>query len=758
MYTATLSRSQGRNSFSMIYRHPIRKSPDGKSGLRCRKGLGTSDEEEANRLINQMNRLLQDKEFWNITVREKASSLFDERIVQAFYDDMLPAERDSWGIRENFYPLPGINENYVRAYLLGTTGAGKTTLVRQLIGTSPTKERFPATSTARTTVADLEVITTDGPLFSSIITFLTREQTYQNIDECVFQALLTKVRDMETSSGFIAERLLSHVRFRLRYILGDERVDESSLWGKDIFDDEALEEEETDLEISNEDRQKNADFILHIVKKIENIAGNFRKSIEKMLLDSSSNSEDEEAFQEILEEELEHNVRDADTYHSLIDEIADAVELRFAMLTKGKLELDSSKWPSHWTFSIDDRGEFIKTVKRFTSNTASLFGTLLTPLVDGIRVSGPFRPEWAPEENPRLVLLDSEGMGHTSDSVTSVPPRISRRYDKVDVVLLVDNAKQPLQAAPVSILKSLSSSGYDEKLILCFTHFDEVKGPNIGTIDAKKAHVLASLDNVLKSIGESSHRSAENNLRKVAKTNVVFLAKLDKKLSSAEMPNTPIIDFAIEELRQLIFLLNSKRGKVPEPLEVFPIYDDAALALFIQQAIQEFHQHWQARLGLSSYPGIGAEHWALIKALSRRIVNGDDGYHSLQPLADMIGGLTNHISRFLANPIEWNQVGSNEKQELAIQRVKQKTHRLLHDFAKKRLIDDQKQKWHDAYWLRGRGSTYVRANAIDAIHRTAAPPIQDALSSDEQKFLRDVRDTVREGIAEAEKEILGQSK
>ncbi len=38
--------------------------------------------------------------------------------------------------------------------LLGTTGAGKTTLVRQFLGTDPATERFPSTSTAKTTVAD----------------------------------------------------------------------------------------------------------------------------------------------------------------------------------------------------------------------------------------------------------------------------------------------------------------------------------------------------------------------------------------------------------------------------------------------------------------------------------------------------------------------------------------------------------------------------------------------------------------------------
>src|SRR3712207_8445536 len=53
--------------------------------------------------------------------------------------------------------------------------------------------------------------------------------------------------------------------------------------------------------------------------------------------------------------------------------------------------------------------------RSFSSNYAPLFGTLLTPLVNGIRVSGDFRPSWASGEPPRLVVVDGEGLGHTPD-------------------------------------------------------------------------------------------------------------------------------------------------------------------------------------------------------------------------------------------------------------------------------------------------------------------------------------------------------
>jgi hypothetical protein len=85
-YTASKSRSQGRESYSIIFRHPVIRDSTGKSGLRIRRGLGTSDPKEANRLVNQMNDLLKENLFWNIDLKYIAVRLYDPIIVSAFYD------------------------------------------------------------------------------------------------------------------------------------------------------------------------------------------------------------------------------------------------------------------------------------------------------------------------------------------------------------------------------------------------------------------------------------------------------------------------------------------------------------------------------------------------------------------------------------------------------------------------------------------------------------------------------------------------
>src|SRR2546428_5980026 len=60
-YTASLSKSQGREGWSVIFRHPVRLDPaTGKPGRRVRRGLGTRGVEEAKGLVAELNELLGD--------------------------------------------------------------------------------------------------------------------------------------------------------------------------------------------------------------------------------------------------------------------------------------------------------------------------------------------------------------------------------------------------------------------------------------------------------------------------------------------------------------------------------------------------------------------------------------------------------------------------------------------------------------------------------------------------------------------------
>src|SRR5690606_14949564 len=92
-------------------------------------------------------------------------------------------------------------------------------LLRHLIGSDHARDRFPSTSTAKTTISDIEVITGKGP-YQAIVTFFDEWRVHTNVVECVLDAGIA-VWEGEPDER-VVERLLHHrdQKFRLSYVLG----------------------------------------------------------------------------------------------------------------------------------------------------------------------------------------------------------------------------------------------------------------------------------------------------------------------------------------------------------------------------------------------------------------------------------------------------------------------------------------------------------------------------------------------------------
>ncbi|QXP87476.1 hypothetical protein [Methylococcus capsulatus] len=232
---------------------------------------------------------------------------------------------------------------------------------------------------------------------------------------------------------------------------------------------------------------------------------------------------DQRVVDELFEEELDRRLREDDEFHRISDEIMDEIELRFALLTDGTVRRNKQGCPQSWCWETEDREAFIKTVTRFSSNHKPRFGRLLTPLVNGVWVAGPFLPKRNNGQQPKLVLLDGEGLGHTPKSVAAISTSLTRRIEAADAIVLVDNAVQPMHAAPVAAMKEMITSGSASKLLLMFTHFDEVKGDNLGNAADREQHVLAS-------IGEELGPFAERALRSRLKEACFFVGGIDASL------------------------------------------------------------------------------------------------------------------------------------------------------------------------------------------------------------------------------------
>ncbi len=738
-YTASLSQTQGRSGYSISFRHPVRRSDDtGKPGLKVRRGLSTRDEAEAIWLRDELNVLLGGTEYHDPAARAEAERRFDPRVVNIFFDKMVPETTDFAALRDATIALPESDPaGYRRVLFLGTTGAGKTTLVRQLIGTDPNKERFPSTSTAKTTIHDTEIVLAEGD-WRAAVTFAPRDEVREYLSECLSDAVLAAARGAKDPE--VLRRLLNHAnqRFRFSYVLGNGPTD---AFGSSDFDDDDAELESDENYLSEADRDTvddrgTAELLVETLGVLRGLASRHRDGIRTEL--GVDGDDDERVAEELFEEVLDNLLRDDEDFHHVTDTLMDEIEARFELLPPGEVHKTRQGWPLAWSgeWPAGERAEFLAAISRFSSNYAPLFGRLLTPLVNGVRVAGPFCPDWNGSEVPKLVLLDGEGLGHTPDSSSSVSTAVSRRIEAADAVLLVDNAAQPMQAAPIAAIREVVATGNARKLIVAFTHFDEVKGDNLPTLSAKVDHVMASAENVFAAFGEELDPNAERTLRQRVAQARVFLENIHEPLRAEAASGVR----TVKQLRKLLGCIDSVMEQ-PELGPARPVYDRMNLVLPIRRATSAFHEAWRSRLGLEPNSGFAKEHWTRVKALSRRLgERWADEYDTLRPVAELRKELRDQLYVFIQNPVDWDgdEPTEDQKQDCFDAFAEKLSLRLL-EVCSRRLWKECESQWEDAYYERGRGSTFVRAQIIsDKIYETAAP-IPDVIPSpNRNQFLRDI--------------------
>jgi len=275
-YTAREKRNPGRLSYLIEFRHPL-KSEGGKPGKKIRKGLGTDDETEAQRLVADLNELLAQERFWSLGARNEAEKQFDLRVVDIFYSEIEPKKCDSRALRDISIPFPAREDGYARILLIGVPGAGKTTLLRQIIGSHPTRDRFPSTSVNRTTIFPTEVIMADGA-FSAVVTFMSEHETRFELEECISRAIVEAIGENreKVATTFLKP---SDMRFRLDYCLGEYH---GSIESKDPYDYDFVEEqpqEITETTVSEEDSSRIGKYLDDFIDRIITIARKHREQV-----------------------------------------------------------------------------------------------------------------------------------------------------------------------------------------------------------------------------------------------------------------------------------------------------------------------------------------------------------------------------------------------------------------------------------------------------------------------------------------------
>lgn len=744
-YLASKTRSN-RPGWCVTFKHPKRSDSRGKPGLKLRKSLSTQDDQRADALVAQLNELLSNERWWSIDRRKEAELQFDPLIVAIFFDGMEAGTIDSRSLRDQKIPLWGRDHGYSRILVTGPTGAGKTTLLRHVMGTSHQDDRFPSTSTARTTTAEIEIITSEGT-FEAAVTFMPEHEVRANIDECLEEACLKAVQ--EHNDEKVLGSLLMHreQKFRLSYVLGNAELEHSSDKNDDefTFDDTSSGENDhlADEEaVTTAEASSNRLSLLRHLEAIKQVSLRTRERTTEAFgtLSSQTGADERAAWLEIFGEELYEDEGFAKIANDLIDDISD----RFDSIKSGTFERESTGWPVAWSFSSDRREDFLRQLRWFSSNHHKQFGRLLTPLVNAMRVRGPFYPA-TPDMKvaTKLVLIDSIGIGHSTKTASSISTDVTRRFPELDLILLVDNSQQPMQSAPLELLRTIGSSGHGEKLAIAFTHFDLVKGSNLGNHQQKCDHILNSTRDAIANLRQSLGAPVAAALEHRIEAHSFFLGGLDREIDK-------IPSGFRNAIRDLMKLMQSS-GEPAAPVDCAPVYSGEGLETALRDAVQGFLEPWRARLGKTYRDGIPKEHWTRIKALTRHVaVLGKNEYSDLRPVADLVARLQENISRWLDNPADWTRDPADDtERNAALSEVRQSVFAALHELAEQRMRKDHMPDWGTAYAKSGNRSTFRRADEIERIYEESAPQISSAMSHSARTFLHALHQIVREAVEQS---------
>lgn len=739
-YTAAPKRNPGRKAWLVEFRHPLRNDTSNKPGKKTRKGLGTDDEKEANHLVDQLNLLLRNEALWSLGAKAQALQQYDARVVEIFYGEIEPRTVSARQVRDELLPLPARSDGYARVALLGVPGAGKTTLVRQLIGTNPETERFPSTSVNRTTTFPTEVVLRGGS-YEAAVTFMSEHETRFEIEESLSAAL---VQAVDGSVRQVARAFLekSDMRFRLKYLLGDLRDDAEA--DIDPYDDgetdQNVEQDVATVVLPAEQAELQATLNGYI-SRIMAMAQRLKEALEsEQGVLSEMSPDDRSAALDLIEEQAV----ESDEFIELVSDILDELRTKFSQLKSGRFEKTTTGWPKAWHLkhSADERDAFLSAVRYFSGISYQSWGKLLTPLVNGMRVIGPFKPNWA-EKATRLVLVDTEGLGHKATTTADLPEQLLPLLHEADVILLVDSAKNGLtNFAAGKALESVVNTGHTQKLAVVFTHMDAVKGENLKG-QAKLDHVFGGLRNVVDNqLAKSVSAEAARYLLRHLETSTFYVGRIDK---SDPRP-------AIPELNKLLAYLAAAQPPVFEPVS-FPKYSSDHLVLAIQEAATGFRQKWQGMLGLAQHADYRAKPWQTIKALSRRYAEGwDDGF-ILRPTSNLVAELSSAISRFLETPLEWSGTPTPDQKRETIDRIKTIVTQQLPLLSARRLREQPQPVWQEAYSLRGAGSTFVRRLRIEGIYERWVPIPDSRGDQAAFEFLQEVKEAVMAAIEEVKGQV-----
>jgi len=509
-------------------------------------------------------------------------------------------------IQETLGQLP----NYPKIYLLGSTGAGKTSIVRAILDTS--NDAFPSTLQTRTTVAPTEYVVSNKKPFKSTFIFKSKEDIENSLIEILDISIEKAIQLNEDESSVLSYlEETPDERFRLKYLLSETLLKEFDKYIIDILVPQIKEFE------SYEDAQNSQS----IQNEINNI-------LMRMLDEISNKAKEICPDYELFSNEL-----------YIIENIIEKKE--FILKNKALLKSEINS---------------------------------ISPLIEYARIEGDLAASWIPD-TLEFILIDGEGIGHNLKEVkNSLSTRHLDFFNFSDSILLVEKSDDPFITGGKSAIETIFLNGYSKKFKLIFSKVDKLE------VKDYKAALNRRLGNVENALKDSNIQFNLNRDQKY------YLFNLNKRAEEQTQK---------EILRLFQNIKNDFSLKEDSPIDLEYDFE----TLFLDLNTTDFLNKWKNI--------IDKEHWAIVKAFTKRMLLGEGEYRYLKPILEYHTLIMKEVNSFLKRENHFNS-----DIYYAQNKIKQKFSTELLYYLRNIFMEEYQTSWENAFSQSGIGSGKKRKKII----------------------------------------------
>lgn len=435
-------------------------------------------------------------------------------------------------LQKKLKELSPIPVNMPKLYLIGDTGAGKTTIVRQILGTEELK--FPSVQQKRTTVAVTEYVLSKDLPYKATYLFKTKNQISELVSEIIevtIENACIAYSKNEFDVAAVAEDLeeTPDERFRLKYILTAEQI-------------EGLSKE-----------------IAHIIPKLY-------AEIEESRAYLESNNEELRVVVDLVIDK--HKAKELSEINK---KVLAQIQAKVSEVCDGHILFSDADFYQHSSANLES---FISKAKYLLSSAKNS----ISPIVEYARLQGNLLASWLPQ-NTELVLIDGEGIGHDTREASRLSARHLDYFHFADSVGLVEECKKPFASGGKSAIEGIIRNGYLEKFNLIFTKLDEV---DVG--DEEGANMAKQIREVKKGLTNVRNALKEDGVElNIGTEHLYHLANMH-----GNQPDT----HSVSEVTRLLASIKAKFEEL-KPQFVEPRYDYEMLSSYLSKSSESFIRKWK---------------------------------------------------------------------------------------------------------------------------------------------------------------------